>query len=402
MLYPDKIIEYNFINEVIESEYNIVFPDDFNPNSYVWLGDYFVHVGGGIVYELNRSSVVRIDESFDHKLQLGSIIFKKDDTVYRYGGYGFFSDRNFFTYYDRKIDEWETFRLNGDVVPVGVYNSAYFLNKDFFIFFGGSSVDPLDRSRSLSNRKIYQFDFNKREWNLRGESDNSYRNRRNTIQIDRGVIYFSDQTEIIDFYNNSITIIENNPVHRKIAGSRIRPFFYEDYIYYLNSDSVTDLSKISLSDFMNYTVIESRPFILKQIDVQTLIQIIEELFIVIVIVLTIIFLLIRNKIIVVRSNYYYRFRILKLDPLEHKFLQMVLSSDDQRVSNQVLLNLFDDKSLDLGTITRKKNQFIHDLNEKLKFLFRSKSDFLISEKSNSDRRNTFYFIDKSKFLIVSI
>ena len=81
---------------------------------------------------------------------------------------------------------------------------------------------------------------------------------------------------------------------------------------------------------------------------------------------------------------------------------MVLSSDDQRVSNQVLLNLFDDKSLDLGTITRKKNQFIHDLNEKLKFLFRSKSDFLISEKSNSDRRNTFYFIDKSKFLIVSI
>lgn len=401
--YGDSIIVYNILHEKIENQYSILTSDDFEVDSYVMMGDYFVHSGGGIVFqEINSSYVKRIDKSYDHKLQLGSILFDRNDTLFKYGGYGFFSDRNFFTYYDKKIDEWETLRLNGDVVPVGVYDAAYFLNKDFFIFFGGSSVDPLDRSRNLSNRKIYQFDFNKRQWTLKGESDNSYRNKRNTIQTDRGVIYFSDHPEVIDFFNNSITVIENNPIHRKIAGSRIPPFFYKDYIYYLNSDSITDLNKISLSDFMNNKILERRPFILKQIDVPTLIQLIEELFVSIVIVLIIIFLFLRNKIIVIKSKFYYRFRILKLDPLELKFLQMLLCSDDQRVSNQVLLNLFDDKSLDLGTITRKKNQFVHDLNEKLKFLFRSNSDFLISEKSNSDRRNTFYFIDKSKFLILSI
>ena len=112
------------------------------------------------------------------------------------------------------------------------------------------------------------------------------------------------------------------------------------------------------------------------------------------------FIFFRNKIIVLGPRFYYRFRSLKFDQMESEFLLMMLRSDISRVSNQTLLKIFDDNSLDLGTITRKKNQFTHDLNEKLKFLFRSQNDFLITEKSSSDRRNTYYFLDTSKFLII--
>ena len=399
--YGDSIVEYNFVDEKIEKQYTIKTPDDFDVNSYVWLDDFFVHPGGGMVYELLKSlSVNRVDKSYDHKLQLGSIVFKKNDTLYKYGGYGFFSDRNFFTYYDKKISEWETFRLNGDVIPVGVYGSSHFVNKDFFLFFGGSTVDPLDRSRFLSNRKVFQFDFSKREWRLRGEVENSYPFKKNTIQTDRGVIYFSDDTEVIDLYDNSVIVLKNNPIHRKIAGSRISPFFHDDYIYYLNSDDITELSKISYSDFMISDIVEKKPFVITYLDTESLIQTIEEGIIGVLLLIVLIFLSLRNRIVVIGSRFYYRFRSLRLNQTEIQFLSMMLSSEDQRISNQTLLNLFDESSLDLGTITRKKNQFVHDLNEKLKFIFRSKSDFLISEKSSSDRRNTYYFIDSSKFLII--
>jgi len=401
VVYGDSIVEYNFINKKIEKQYTISIPDDFGIDSYVWLDDFFVHSGGGMVYQLlNSLNVKRVDKSYDHKLQLGSIVFKKNDTLYKYGGYGFFSDRNFFTYYDENIFEWETFRLNGDVIPVGVYGSSYYVNKDFFLFFGGSTVNPLDRSRSLSNRKVYQFNFNNKDWKLKGEVKNSYPFKRNTIQIDRGVIYFSDQTEVIDFYNNSVIVLENNPVHRKIAGSRISPFFHNDYIYYLNSNDITDLKRISLSNFMDSDVLESRPFIKKNIDVESLIQMIEGGIVSVIAIFILTFIFFRNKIIVLGPRFYYRFRSLKFDQMESEFLLMMLRSDISRVSNQTLLKIFDDNSLDLGTITRKKNQFTHDLNEKLKFLFRSQNDFLITEKSSSDRRNTYYFLDTSKFLII--
>lgn len=399
--YGDSIVEYNFINEEIERVYKLSTPDEFDLDSYVWFNDFFVHPGGGMVYQLqNSQNVKRIDRSYDHKLQLSSSVFERNDTIYKYGGYGFFSDRNFLTYYDERINEWETFRLNGNVIPVGVYGASYFINNSSFIFFGGSTVDHFDRSRSLSNRKAYQFDFGDMEWKLRGEIENSYPFKKNTIQTDRGVIYFSDQTEVIDLYDNSVIVLKNNSIHRKISGSRISPFFHNDYIYYLNSDDITELKKISFSDFMISDIVEEKPFIITYIDTESLIQTIEEGIIVVIILVWLIFLSLRNKIIVIGSQFYYRFRSLRLNQTESQFLIMILSAETQKVSNQMLLKLFDERSLDLGTITRKKNQFVHDLNEKLKFLFRSKSDFLISEKSSSDRRNTYYFLDTSKFFVL--
>ena len=80
------------------------------------------------------------------------------------------------------------------------------------------------------------------------------------------------------------------------------------------------------------------------------------------------------------------------------FLQRVV----QCVSNQEILKMFDDPGLDLGTITRRKNDHIFNLNEKLRFLVGSRESLIFVEKSNSDRRNTYYRIDRSKFIVVSL
>ena len=66
---------------------------------------------GGIVYLLENGSIKRVDHSFDHKMQFGCVIFSHNSKLYKYGGYGFWSARNFFTYFDDHTKEWEVGRV---------------------------------------------------------------------------------------------------------------------------------------------------------------------------------------------------------------------------------------------------------------------------------------------------
>ena len=58
---------------------------------------YFIHGSGGLVYTLANDTLIRIDNSFDHGMQYGSPVFEHEGTIFKYGGYGFWSMRDFFT-----------------------------------------------------------------------------------------------------------------------------------------------------------------------------------------------------------------------------------------------------------------------------------------------------------------
>src|SRR5690606_14710758 len=68
---------------------------------------YFVHNLGGLVYILRNDSIKRIDNSFNHKMQVSSNIFVYNSKILRFGGYGFWSARDFLTYFDSDLLEWE-------------------------------------------------------------------------------------------------------------------------------------------------------------------------------------------------------------------------------------------------------------------------------------------------------
>jgi hypothetical protein len=58
----------------------------------------FVEEKGGDVFELSKKdSLVRIENSNIKNFLIGSAIFIKKDTLFRHGGYGYWSQSNFFT-----------------------------------------------------------------------------------------------------------------------------------------------------------------------------------------------------------------------------------------------------------------------------------------------------------------
>ena len=55
---------------------------------------------GGLLYRVENDSTIRLDKSFQHRKQFQSNDFVYRDTLFRFGGYGFWRANNFFTYFD--------------------------------------------------------------------------------------------------------------------------------------------------------------------------------------------------------------------------------------------------------------------------------------------------------------
>lgn len=396
--YNDSIVKYDIINNKILDIKEIKFGSDFNPESYLWMNQYYIHTGGGLVYKNIFDSIQRVDNSFDHKLQLSSLIFERNDSIYRYGGYGFFSTRNFLTYFDKKINEWETLSIRGDVYPIGIFNGVQVNTYNKFIFVGGHKIDPNDRSRTILNYDVFEFDFEKRSWSKIGISSKNYLRSKRNFQTKEGFIYFDDNVEIIDLFRNKVTVIEKDVVSRKISGSLINPFVYQDTIYYLNDPDIMKLNKISIKDFINVSMIKEETFLKSDIIHSKFIKIFFLSVFIILGFLSLILFLVRDKILVFKSIFIYRFRKLRFSKIEESLLKNIITSSS--VSNQLILKLFDEYDLDLGTITRRKNEMINELNHKLKFLLNIDSDLIILNKSSSDRRNIYYSLDRNFFFII--
>jgi len=131
---------------------------------------YFVSSAGGMVYTIKNDTVTRIDKSFDHQMQYGANVFEHDHTAFKYGGYGFWSNRDFFTYYDKKQDEWEAYDvLNSDIIPAG--RAFYFSIKtnNLFHLFGGRSVSAKNHRQQLKNNEVWTFDFKNSAWQYLGK-----------------------------------------------------------------------------------------------------------------------------------------------------------------------------------------------------------------------------------------
>jgi hypothetical protein len=379
--------------------------ENYDLRRYYKIQNFFVHSGGGLVLE-DKLLVKRIDNSYDHKLQLSSNIFSYNDTIFRFAGYGFFDNRSFLTFYDEIINEWETYDYNGNTHPMGTHGSEEVVIEDKVVFIGGYFVNPNRRSESIDFNGVQEFSFRSKEWKKVGETKNRYFKKINTIKSETGFIYFGsrdNQTEIVNVLENQVVVLQDNPLHRKIGSSRFTPQIFRDTIFFSNSENPLEISFVSLNDFIGDHKVGSHYF-LKSSRRGNLVE--YEMFIVLILllffvgVLILVYRFLRKKLFVSKKGkIFYLTREMELSDFESDFLKIFFSKDKSnsvRVENSEVLNLFK-QNLDIGTITRRKNESINILNEKIKFILRTSENIIVAKKSNDDRRNIYYEIDMTFF-----
>jgi len=233
-------------------------PLDFRfPKSFqsIFINDklYISSVGGGMMYTIVNDTLKRIDNSYNHKMTIQSAVFAHRDTIFKFGGYGYWSSRKFMTYFSFDTMEWEFYKQTGSNTPPGTHNFDWSISGDDFYFFNGQTVNENNGLMSSKNDDIWKFDFKTRSWSNLGKinlSDYSF-NMIKSNADESGSSYVFD-TSIsensvykLDFQNNTLSSFD---IPNKYSGIGKWSFIENDTIYELRPNIFV---KTPLKDIFN-------------------------------------------------------------------------------------------------------------------------------------------------------
>jgi len=362
---------------------------------------------GGEVYQLVNDSLQRIDKSFSHKMQQGSYLSEYRGEAYRYGGYGFWSFRNFFTNYNPDTQGWEIVSPEGSkVFPQGSGNGtlAHVIEDNCYVF-GGEEVNLKTPITFQPNKSFWVFHILTREWEFLGEINPKLTNSKYMVIMgDHDQLLFLNQhdTRVLDLKNNLMTSHKNRPIAINLySGSddhRICDYGYNGN-YYL-------LFKLNSQDSGRSLYKEKRIFTNPIVDK-------EEIYIshpwqktmVIGLVLLLVGLIIflgfsrnlktikkKNQIQILDGKLMYEQRILDLDPKQLELMQLFMLSKE--LSSNEILAVINNEHLHHTQNIRHMHTLIDELNMKLRLLTDETTDLIREEKSEIDRRIKIYKINR--------
>ena len=128
---------------------------------------YFVDKGIGEVYKLIDDTLKRIDQSFHHQNQYNGCLFTYKNVIYCFGGYGLFTFKNIFTYFDENLGEWFPLELPlKSAKPDPRSHSLFQLSGDRFILFGGMQ-SAFEETKTYED--VWEFNFTQKKWKNLGK-----------------------------------------------------------------------------------------------------------------------------------------------------------------------------------------------------------------------------------------
>ncbi len=360
---------------------------------------YFVHSQGGLVYTLQNDSIKRIDNSFNHKMQINSDIFVYNNKIVRYGGYGFWSARNFLTYFDTDLLEWEAISpVNSKEVPKGSFDGLYYLDKDEVYFFNGSSIGDIDKTNRYFNKEVWKYNFKLNSWSYIGTSEfidlDFFRNPiiyKKTLMINS-----TNDITIIDVINNKLTKYKHRKYSYLILAS-VNNYFLNDYFYFFYPQKNDNIyfRKGSENELIG-AFISERPLYSNNKFLKVSFLLIASLILIVLLANFGLRQLKRNKKIVLLDNgLRYKNKFTEFDQKTMQILRLLVSSGD--ISSNKVLSIVEEKQYSAAHNERIKVQKLDEINLKIKTLLSFNGDIIQSKKSDIDKRIRIYFIDKNLF-----
>jgi len=217
----------------------------------------FTEKNGGAVYEILNDSLVRLDKSNVINWQKFSSLFVKNDTLYKYGGYGYWTASNVLSYLDPISKGWELIPYNEESpIPISSHSQKHFIDKDQLYVFGGVHIKEANRLKSILSKDVWVLDFKPKKWRFLGTTNfpegdpfvmiqNSNPNELELFNPQFGLLRVSIK-------NNKITEYKKNPVYFNVTIEKgLKVFKHQDaYYYYTSKDLDVVLKKISEQNFI--------------------------------------------------------------------------------------------------------------------------------------------------------
>lgn len=405
------VIEDNFLSvynysEVLIRKYpidsvplNFGFPKSFQS---VFIKDklYISSVGGGMMYTIVNDTLKRIDNSFNHKMTIESAVFTHRDTIFKFGGYGYWSARKFMTYFSFDTMEWEFYKQTGSNIPPGTHSFDWSISGDDFYFFNGQTVNDNNGLMSSKNDNIWKFDFNTRSWSNLGKinlSDYSYSMfKSNADESGSSYVFDTSASENsifkLDFQNNTMSTYD---IPNKYSGIGQWSFIENDTIYELRKNIFV---KTPLKEIFNDSTRKDAKLYNSS---QTLIDGFARALLFFILVVVVLYFLndftIKSKPRLTSQGIKMKSQLVKLSEIEIKILHKLLKSNE--VLSVDLYNIVEDKSLSYPQNNRIKVSAIKSINYKIHKSLGVDS-FIDSKKLLEDKRVAIYFISRKNLIVL--
>ena len=363
---------------------------------------YFVHTAGGIVYALQNDTIKRIDNSFNHKMQINSNIFVYDDKILRYGGYGFWSARNFFTYFDTDLLEWEALSPdNSKEVPKGTFDGLYILDKDDAYIFNGKSIDDFNKTEMYFNNEVWKYNFKLKEWHYLGTSE-----LIDLTHFPKPIIYKksllvngTNEITAIDLVNNKLTRFKHGKYSHNVLSS-LNHYFLNDrfYIFYFSRTNNNIYLRTAIENEFIGELISEESFYSNNNFLKGSFSLVAFLmFSALVANVGFKQFKKRKKIVLLDNGLRYQNKFIEFDEKAMKILQFLVS--DEAVSSNKILSIVEESQYSPAHNERIKVQKLDEINLKIKTLLGFSDDIIQSKKSDNDKRIRLYFINKNLFFL---
>jgi len=360
---------------------------------------YFLENTGGGVIEFINGKFTRVDKSYSHRLTFGSTKFNYNNILYQYGGYGFFSNRDFFTFFDPETNEWEVLSpIFGQDVPNGTSSSTGIRFKDKLFLFNGYTVNKLDKKKFDPFNELWSFDLKNKKWEKMGQIATEDLTR-NAIVFDSSALIIDTRgnIQIINPFINKIYKYKGTPLIEKLS-ERFTPIYLNGNLYCITKDINNDLDELRI---INLDKIKgdliSETIFYKKIN-SSLINIIF-ISISIIALFSFLLLLIFGRIrksgnIKIENNFVYFKKIkLELDPVDFDIIELLLKNPEG-IDGGEILNITEKKGLNYSHNIRQRNIIIKNINLYFRAKVNINYDVIISNKSSYDQRmRTFILVN---------
>lgn len=368
---------------------------------------YLVYNQGGQVYKYNGRDFKRIDNSYAHKMQIGSTLFIYKDMIFRYGGYGFWSFRNIFTYFEFKTSEWELYPPSGskEFPPgTGLGTVVKIIGEDIYLF-GGKTMNQPHPFDSFFSRELWKFNIKSKSWLKVGILDDKL--PESTILSidyrDKLILVSPANTFVLDIKSNKFREYENsymaNYFHQ--GGSNYYKTFYWNGYFYIFGSNSNDLRrtiyKISEKEFLGGYLGEHN--ILKYSDKIKVFLIVTSI---VFVLFTILFLILRSKKIkekikLIDKKIVYKTKEIELEDTQAGLLKLFLNSESLNTTE--IIEYLHKNQLHYSQNTRIINNAINEINFKLGLLWGRNIQFIEMHKSEIDKRIKVYSIQHRYFVV---
>lgn len=182
-------------------------------NQYVIDKEIFRLGGYNEVFLFVNDTLVRIDKSKNGNFSIDSYNFLMNDTIVKYGGYGYWSQRNFLYYFDIRTYEWELLPINRSENLEGSFDGFTFQNKTKTMFLGGKKVSTKNRHKIVKSNEVVEFDINDRELKSIGELEFDFTDKRLFYKNDSLMFLFEgNRLYKINPFKNSVNTYKKPPI----------------------------------------------------------------------------------------------------------------------------------------------------------------------------------------------